>query len=127
MTILYANNEIGTVQPIKEIGAICRDRGVIFHTDAVQAAGHLPLDVREQHIDMLSLSAHKFHGPKGVGVLYARAGISLVRILEGGAQERGKRAGTENVPAIMGMAAALEESCRHLEENARKMTFLRDR
>lgn len=127
VTILYANNEIGTVQPIKEIGAICRDRGVIFHTDAVQAAGHLPLDVREQHIDMLSLSAHKFHGPKGVGVLYARAGINLVRILEGGAQERGKRAGTENVPAIMGMAAALEESCRHLEENARKLTFLRDR
>lgn len=127
VTIMYANNEIGTVQPIQEIGAVCRERGVIFHTDAVQAAGHLPIHVKDQNIDMLSLSAHKFHGPKGIGVLYARKGIRLTNLIEGGAQERGKRAGTENIPAIMGMAAALENACSHIEENKEKLTILRDR
>lgn len=127
VTIMYANNEIGTVQPIQEIGAICREKGVIFHTDAVQAAGHLPIHVKDQNIDMLSLSAHKFHGPKGIGVLYARKGIRLTNLIEGGAQERGKRAGTENIPAIMGMAAALENACSHIEENKEKLTILRDR
>ena len=127
VTVMYANNEIGTVQPIREIGAVCRGKGVIFHTDAVQAAGHLHIDVQEQNIDMLSLSAHKFHGPKGVGVLYARKGIPLTNLIEGGAQERGKRAGTENIPAIMGMAVALEEACEHLDENAAKLTALRDK
>ena len=127
VTIMYANNEIGTVQPIKEIGDICREKGVIFHTDAVQAAGHLHIDVKEQNIDMLSLSAHKFHGPKGIGILYARKGIRLTNLIEGGAQERGKRAGTENLPAIMGMAAALEESCSRTDENAKKLTALRDK
>ena len=127
VTIMYANNEIGTVQPIKEIGAVCREKGVIFHTDAVQAAGHLHIDVKEQNIDMLSLSAHKFHGPKGIGVLYARKGIRLTNLIEGGAQERGKRAGTENIPAIMGMAAALEETCSRIDENAGKLTALRDK
>lgn len=127
VTIMYANNEIGTVQPIKEIGAVCREKGVIFHTDAVQAAGHLHIDVKEQNIDMLSLSAHKFHGPKGIGILYARKGIRLMNLIEGGAQERGKRAGTENLPAIMGMAAALEESCSRTDENAKKLTALRDK
>ncbi|MBO5186244.1 MAG: cysteine desulfurase NifS [Prevotella sp.] len=127
VTIMYANNEIGTVQPIKEIGAVCREKGVIFHTDAVQAAGHLHIDVKEQNIDMLSLSAHKFHGPKGIGALYARKGIRLTNLIEGGAQERGKRAGTENIPAIMGMAAALEEACRHTDENTEKLTVLRDK
>lgn len=127
VTIMYANNEIGTVQPIKEIGAVCREQGVIFHTDAVQAAGHLHIDVKEQNIDMLSLSAHKFHGPKGIGVLYARKGIRLTNLIEGGAQERGKRAGTENIPAIIGMAAALEEACSHMDENAGKLTALRDK
>ena len=127
VTIMYANNEIGTVQPIKEIGAVCREKGVIFHTDAVQAAGHLHIDVKEQNIDMLSLSAHKFHGPKGIGILYARKGIRLTNLIEGGAQERGKRAGTENLPAIMGMAAALEESCSRTDENAKKLTALRDK
>ena len=127
VTIMYANNEIGTVQPIKEIGAVCREKGVIFHTDAVQAAGHLHIDVKEQNIDMLSLSAHKFHGPKGIGALYARKGISLVSLIEGGAQERGKRAGTENIPAIMGMAAAFEESCSRIDENTEKLTALRDK
>ena len=127
VTIMYANNEIGTVQPIKEIGAVCREKGVIFHTDAVQAAGHLHIDVKEQNIDMLSLSAHKFHGPKGIGVLYARKGIRLTNLIEGGAQERGKRAGTENIPAIIGMAAALEEACSHMDENAKKLTALRDK
>lgn len=127
VTIMYANNEIGTVQPIKEIGAVCREKGVIFHTDAVQVAGHLHIDVKEQNIDMLSLSAHKFHGPKGIGALYARKGIRLTSLIEGGAQERGKRAGTENIPAIMGMAAALEESCSHIDENAEKLTVLRDK
>lgn len=127
VTIMYANNEIGTVQPIKEIGAVCREKGVIFHTDAVQVAGHLHIDVKEQNIDMLSLSAHKFHGPKGTGALYARKGIRLTSLIEGGAQERGKRAGTENIPAIMGMAAALEESCSRIDENAEKLTALRDK
>ena len=127
VTIMFANNEIGTIQPIAEIGAVCKELGVLFHTDAVQAAGHLHIDVKAQNIDMLSLSAHKFHGPKGIGVLYARKGIFLVNLIEGGAQERGKRAGTENIPAIMGMAAALEEACANLEVNAQKLTKLRDR
>ncbi len=127
VTIMYANNEIGSVLPIPEIGAVCRGRDVLFHTDAVQAAGHLPIDVKAQNIDLLSLSAHKFHGPKGAGVLYARQGIPLSSIIEGGAQERGKRAGTENVPAIVGMAAALEEACAHMEENTTKVSALRDR
>ena len=127
VTIMYANNEIGSVQPIPEIGEICRAKGVPFHTDAVQAAGHLPIDVVAQHIDMLSLSAHKFHGPKGIGMLYARKGIVLTNVIEGGAQERGKRGGTENVPAIMGMATALEDACRYMEENTEKVTRLRNR
>ena len=127
VTVMYANNEIGSIQPIREIGAVCREKGVLFHTDAVQAAGHLPIHVQEQNIDMLSLSAHKFHGPKGIGVLYVRKGILLTPLIEGGAQERGKRAGTENVPAIMGMAAALDEACEHLDENAAKLTALRDK
>lgn len=127
VTVMYANNEIGTIQPIKEIGKICREKGVLFHTDAVQAAGHLHIDVREENIDLLSLSAHKFHGPKGIGALYAKKGIRLANIIEGGAQERGKRAGTENIPAIMGMAAALEEACANIDENAKKVAALRDR
>jgi cysteine desulfurase len=127
VTIMYANNEIGTIQPIGEIGAVCREKGVLFHTDAVQAAGHLPIDVEKEHIDLLSLSAHKFHGPKGIGVLYARRGIALEPLISGGAQERGKRAGTENVPAIMGMAAALEEACAGMEKNSAKLTRLRQR
>ena len=127
VTIMYANNEIGSIQPIAEIGAICKEKGVLFHTDAVQAAGHLPIHVVEQNIDMLSLSAHKFHGPKGTGVLYARKGIPLTNIIEGGAQERGKRGGTENVPAIMAMATALEEACAHMEENTKKVLKLRNR
>ncbi len=127
VTVMFANNEIGTVQPVKEIGQICRERGVVFHTDAVQAAGHLSIDVKDQNIDLLSLSAHKFHGPKGAGVLYAKKGIRLVNVIEGGAQERGRRGGTENIPAIMGMAAALEEAVEHLDENAAKMTALRER
>lgn len=127
VTIMYANNEIGSIQPIAEIGAICKEKGVLFHTDAVQAAGHLPIHVVEQKIDMLSLSAHKFHGPKGIGVLYARKGIPLTNIIEGGAQERGKRGGTENVPAIMAMATALEEACAHMEENTKKVLKLRNR
>ena len=127
VTIMYANNEIGSIQPIGEIGAICKEKGVLFHTDAVQAAGHLPIHVVEQNIDMLSLSAHKFHGPKGIGVLYARKGIPLTNIIEGGAQERGKRGGTENVPAIMAMATALEEACAHMEENTKKVLKLRNR
>lgn len=127
ISVMYANNEIGTVQPIAEIGAICREKGVVFHTDAVQAVGHIPVDVRRDNIDMLSLSGHKFHGPKGVGVLVCRRGIPLTPLVEGGAQERGKRAGTENVPAICGMAAALAESCEKREENARRLTVLRDR
>ena len=127
VTIMYANNEIGTIQPIKEIGAVCRSKGVLFHTDAVQAAGHLRIDVEEQNIDMLSLSGHKFHGPKGVGVLYARKGIALSNIIEGGAQEKGKRAGTENIPAIMGMTAALEEAVANIDANAEKVSAMRDR
>ena len=127
VTIMYANNEIGSIQPIAEIGAICKEKGVLFHTDAVQAAGHLPIHVVEQNIDLLSLSAHKFHGPKGIGVLYARKGIPLTNIIEGGAQERGKRGGTENVPAIMGMATSLEEACAHMEENTKKVLKLRNR
>lgn len=127
VTVMFANNEIGTVQPIAGIGAVCREKGVIFHTDAVQAAGHIAINTQEMNIDMLSLSAHKFHGPKGIGVLYARKGIPLSVLIEGGAQERGKRAGTENIPAIMGMAAALEEACRNAEENAKKVSAIRDR
>ena len=127
VTVMYANNEIGSIMPIAEIGAVCRTKGVLFHTDAVQAVGHLPIDVKAQNIDMLSLSAHKFHGPKGIGVLYAKQGILLTPIIEGGAQERGKRAGTENIPAIVGMAAALDEACDHLEENAAHMTALHNR
>ena len=127
VTVMFANNEIGTIQPIAEIGKICRERGVLFHTDAVQAVGHIPVNVAQQNIDMLSLSAHKFHGPKGVGALYVRGGIPLVNVIEGGAQERGKRAGTENVPGIAGMAAALEEACAHMEENRVKVTALRDK
>ena len=127
VTIMFANNEIGTIQPIAEIGKICRENGVIFHTDAVQAAGHIKIDVKEQNIDMLSLSAHKFHGPKGVGALYAKKGIRLINLIEGGAQERGKRAGTENVPAIVSMAAALTEAVQEIDENAKKVSILRDR
>lgn len=127
VTVMYANNEIGTIQPIAEIGRICREAGVLFHTDAVQAAGHLPIDVNEQNIDMLSLSAHKFHGPKGIGVLYARKGIALQNIIFGGAQERGRRAGTENVAAIAAMAAAFEEACENAAENAKKICAMRDR
>ncbi len=126
VTVMYANNEIGTVQPIAEIGEVCRSRGVLFHTDAVQAAGHIRINVKEQNIDMLSLSAHKFHGPKGIGVLYARKGIALTNIIEGGAQERGKRAGTENMPAIMGMAAAFDEACSKIDENSAKVSAMRD-
>ncbi len=126
VTVMYANNEIGTIQPIKEIGAVCRKKGVPFHTDAVQAAGHLHINVKDQNIDILSLSAHKFHGPKGIGALYARKGIHLTSLIDGGAQERGKRAGTENVPAIIGMAAALEEACEHIDYNAKKLTAMRD-
>ena len=128
VTIMAANNEIGTIQPITEIGGLCRAAGVPFHTDAVQAAGHLPLDVKAQNIDLLSLSAHKFHGPKGVGVLYARRGaVPLVNLIEGGAQERGKRAGTENVPGVMGLAAAFKEACERMDENNVRIAALRDR
>ena len=127
VTCMYANNEIGSILPIGEIGEICKKAGVPFHTDAVQAAGHLHIDVKAQNIDMLSLSGHKFHGPRGVGALYARRGIPLVNVIEGGAQERGKRAGTENLPAIVGMAAALEDACAKLEENNRKVTAMRNK
>ena len=127
VTVMYANNEIGSILPVGEIGAVCREAGVPFHTDAVQAAGHIPIDVKAQNIDMLSLSAHKFHGPKGIGVLYARQGVSLTSLIEGGTQERGKRAGTEDLPAIMGMAAALEDACAHMDENAKTVSALRDR
>ena len=127
VTTMYANNEIGSVLPIPEIGAICKEAGVLFHTDAVQAVGHIAIDVKAQNIDMLSLSAHKFHGPKGVGVLYARKGIALTNIIEGGAQERGKRAGTENIAGICGMAAAMKDACDHLEENMAKVRAMRDR
>ena len=127
VTIMFANNEIGTIQPIREIGAVCRKHGVLFHTDAVQAMGHWPIDVKADNIDMLSASAHKFHGPKGVGFLYARKGIRLTNLIEGGAQEHGKRAGTENVAAIAGMAAALKEAAANMQENAAHMTAMRDR
>lgn len=127
VTIMFANNEIGTIQPIKEIGAVCREAGVLFHTDAVQAAGHLAIDVVDMNIDMLSLSAHKFHGPKGVGVLYVKKGILLTNIIEGGAQERGKRAGTENIPGIVGMAKALELAVAKIPENAAYVSALRDK
>lgn len=128
VTVMFANNEIGTIQPIPEIGKVCREAGVPFHTDAVQAAGHLPIDVQAMDIDMLSLSAHKFHGPKGVGVLYTRKGsVPLVNVIEGGAQERGKRAGTENIPGIVGSAAAFEESCKNMQTNAEKVSPLRDK
>ena len=127
VTVMYANNEIGTIQPIRQIGAVCRKAGVLFHTDAVQAVGHIPVNVQEDNIDLLSLSAHKFHGPKGVGVLYAKKGVILSNLIEGGAQERGKRAGTENLPGIMGMTAALEEAIRELPETMPRLTQLRDR
>jgi len=127
VTTMYANNEIGSVLPIAEIGAICKEAGVPFHTDAVQAVGHLHINVKEQNIDMLSLSGHKFHGPKGVGALYCRRGFPLVNVIEGGAQERGKRAGTENIPGIMGLAAALEEACAHMDENMPRVAAMRDR
>lgn len=127
VTIMTANNEIGTIQPIREIGTVCRKRGVLFHTDAVQAVGHIPIDVEKDNIDMLSASAHKFHGPKGAGFLYAKKGIRLTNIIEGGAQERGKRAGTENVPAIAGMAAALKEAAANMDSNAEKLTSMRCR
>lgn len=127
VTVMYANNEIGTILPIEKIGKICRGKKVIFHTDAVQAAGHIHIDVVKDSIDLLSLSAHKFYGPKGIGVLYAKKGIPLTNIIDGGAQERGKRAGTENVPAIMSMASALEESCKKIDANAEYLTYLRDK
>ena len=127
VSVMYANNEIGTIMPIAEIGAICRDAGVLFHTDAVQAVGHLHIDVEKEKIDLLSFSAHKFHGPKGVGALYARKGIILTNLIEGGAQERGKRAGTENIPAIVGMVTALEESNTNLKEQQEKLLVLRER
>ena len=127
VSVMFANNEIGTIQPIPEIGAVCHEAGVLFHTDAVQAAGHLPIDVQAMHIDLLSLSAHKFHGPKGVGVLYARRGIALTNVIHGGAQERGKRAGTENVAGIVAMAAALKESVDNMEEDSKKMIAMRDK
>lgn len=126
VTIMYANNEIGTIQPIQEIGAICRKNGVLFHTDAVQAVGHLPINIEKDQVDMLSLSAHKFNGPKGIGVLYAKTGVFLTNLIEGGGQERGKRAGTENLPAIVGMAAALEEACALQKERSIYVTKLRD-
>lgn len=126
VTVMYANNEIGTIQPIREIGAVCRQNCVLFHTDAVQAAGHLPINVEEDQIDMLSLSAHKFNGPKGIGVLYAKTGVFLTNLIEGGGQERGKRAGTENLPAIVGMAAALEEACSLQKERSIYVTKLRE-
>ena len=126
VTVMYANNEIGTIQPIREIGAVCRQNGVLFHTDAVQAAGHLPINVEEDQIDMLSLSAHKFNGPKGIGVLYAKTDVFLTNLIEGGGQERGKRAGTENLPAIVGMAAALEEALTLQNERLVYVTQLRN-
>lgn len=127
VSVMYANNEIGSIQPVAEIGAVCKEKGVIFHTDAVQAVGHVHINVKEENIDMLSLSAHKFHGPKGVGLLYARKGVRLTNIIEGGAQERGKRAGTENIPGIVGMVAALKEANANINANAEKVSALRDR
>lgn len=127
VTIMYANNEIGTIQPIKEIGALCREKGTLFHTDAVQAAGHLHIDVEEQNIDLLSISAHKFHGPKGVGALYTRRGIPLTKLIEGGGQEKGRRAGTENIPGIVGLAAALKDAVANIDKNTEYVKSLRDR
>ena len=127
VTVMFANNEIGSVLPIAEIGEVCRAHGVLFHTDAVQAAGHIPVNVKKQNIDMLSLSAHKFHGPRGIGALYVKRGIELTSLMEGGGQERGKRPGTENLPAIMGMAAARKEECTLMEQNEAKVTAMRDR
>lgn len=127
VSVMYANNEIGTIEPIAEIGRVCRERGVLFHTDAVQAAGHIGINVIKENIDLLSLSAHKFHGPKGVGALYARRGVVLSNLIEGGAQERGKRGGTENIPAIIGMAAALREAASRADENTKKLTAMRER
>lgn len=127
VTVMYANNEIGSVLPIAEIGAICKEAGVPFHTDAVQAVGHVAINVKEQNIDLLSLSGHKFHGPKGVGALYCRRGFPLVNVIDGGAQERGKRAGTENLPAIVGMAAALEDACANMNTNMAKVAAMRDK
>lgn len=127
VSVMFANNEIGTLQPIEEIGAICKQKSIMFHTDAVQAVGHVPVSVKQINADFLALSAHKFHGPKGIGVLYARRGLPLTNLIEGGAQERGKRAGTENIHAIMGMAAALKDACANLQANAEKMQQMRDR
>ena len=127
VTVMFANNEIGSVLPIAEIGEVCRAHGVLFHTDAVQAAGHIPVNVKKQNIDMLSLSAHKFHGPRGIGALYVKRGIELTSRMEGGGQDRGKRPGTDNLPAIMGMAAALKEECTLMEQNEAKVTAMRDR
>ena len=127
VTIMYSNNEIGTIQPVREIGALCREKGILFHCDAVQAVGHMPVDVEKDNIDMLALSGHKFHAPKGVGALYCRKGIKIQNFIEGGAQERGKRGGTEAIPSILAMAAALKESCDHLEENMAKVTAMRDK
>ena len=126
VSVMFANNEVGTIMPVAEIGAVCREKGVPFHCDAVQAAGHLPIDVQAMQIDMLSLSAHKFHGPKGVGLLYVRKGLPLRNLIEGGAQERGKRAGTENLPGIIGMAAAFRDALEHLQDNAAYVQNLRD-
>ena len=127
VTIMFANNEIGTMQPIKEIGALCREKKIPFHTDAVQAVGHVPINVKEMNIDMLSLSGHKFHSPKGIGALYVRRGIPLKNLIEGGQQEKGKRGGTENMPGIMGMAAAMKEAIDHMDENMTKITALREK
>ena len=127
VSVMFANNEIGSIQPIEEIGALCHEKHVLFHTDAVQAAGHLPIDVEKQHIDMLSLSGHKFHGPRGTGLLYVRRGVPLLPLIEGGAQERGKRAGTENLPAIAGMAVALKDACDHMQEDTQRQLALRER
>ena len=127
VTVMYANNEIGSILPIAQIGTVCKEAGVVFHTDAVQAVGHLHIDVKAMNIDMLSLSGHKFHGPKGVGALYCRRGLPLVNVIEGGAQERGKRAGTENIAAICSMAAALEDACAHMDENMPRVAAMRDR
>ncbi len=127
VTVMYANNEIGTIQPIAEIGAVCREQGILFHTDAVQAVGHLPIDVVKENIDLMSMSAHKFHGPKGIGALYCRRGIRLTNFIEGGAQERNRRGGTENLPAICGMAAALENACSGMEERSKTVSAMRDR
>ena len=127
VTIMYANNEIGTIQPIREIGALCRERGVLFHTDAVQAVGHLPIDVAADNIDMLSLSGHKFHAPKGVGALYCKKSVPIRNFIEGGAQERGRRGGTEAIPAILAMAAAMKDSCEHMEENMARVSAMRDK